>query len=111
MADRVGAFSMLVEIHYRYYLWHANTLVALVFAWSCRGAAGGLFHNPWVDFGFLILVVPLFVGSRDNLRKYYQRSSRLLEGSQSDSSHVGSIAARNQTKIKGKRDTPSDSQK
>lgn len=79
LADRVEAFSMLVDIHYRYYLWHANTLVAVIFAWGCRRASLGFFHLPtWDDLGFLVLSAVLLIGSRDNLRKYQDRSAMLL---------------------------------
>ena len=47
---------------------------------------GGLaFHHPgWklllADLGFLLLAALLWTGSRDTLRKYYQRTEQLLSG-------------------------------
>src|ERR1043166_3090482 len=50
----VTAFGVLIEIHYRYYQWYANALVALVWVYGARRWAAGFFSAPlgWPDVGF-----------------------------------------------------------
>ncbi|MCA9086604.1 MAG: hypothetical protein KDA81_21250 [Planctomycetaceae bacterium] len=76
LRDAVGAFDRLIEIHYRYYQWHANGLVAVTMAavlhWFARGVR-------LREVLLLIAVdVLLYVGSRDTLAKYYRRVDELL---------------------------------
>lgn len=80
LQDNVAAYNVLNEIHYKYYLFHGNHLVALLFLYGARRVRLGLFTASWgwVDAGFLLLSVVLFVGSRDTLHKYYSRVSQLL---------------------------------
>jgi hypothetical protein len=78
--DRVGAYNVLNDIHYKFYQSHANGLVALAFVYLARRTHQGFFTTPLdlFDLGFVALSVILFVGSRDMLRKYYTRVSQLL---------------------------------
>lgn len=80
LADSVDAFDYLVEIHYRYYLYYANLVVALVFAYILRHVALAASGYPWGwwDVAFLVLESIFFLGSRDTLSKYYRRTERLL---------------------------------
>lgn len=80
LQDNVGAYNVLNDIHYKFYLFHANGLIALIFVYVARRAHQGIFTAPvgWFDLGFALLSVVLFVGSRDMLRKYYTRVSGLL---------------------------------
>lgn len=79
LQENVTAFSMLVEIHYRYYQFHANMLIAVavlfVFFRMSQGFVIGL---GWLELAFGLLELVLFAGSRDTLRKYYSRSEQLL---------------------------------
>ncbi|MEZ6128982.1 MAG: hypothetical protein R3C59_09885 [Planctomycetaceae bacterium] len=76
LKDAVGAFDRLIEIHYRFYQWHANALVAATIAsvlyWFARG----------LRFREVLLLIAvdalLYVGSRDTLAKYYRRVDELL---------------------------------
>ncbi|MCA9036916.1 MAG: hypothetical protein KDA91_17395 [Planctomycetaceae bacterium] len=76
LKDAVGAFDRLIEIHYRYYQWHANALIAATMAavlyWFARG----------LRFREVLLLIAvdalLYVGSRDTLTKYYRRVDELL---------------------------------
>lgn len=79
-ANRVEAFSRLVADHYAYYKFYGNSLIALLFAWVCRRLSLGFFQETlsWLDLGFVALIVILFIGSRDTIGKYYDRSSKLL---------------------------------
>ncbi|QDT45192.1 hypothetical protein Pan241w_53110 [Gimesia alba] len=76
----VEAYNVLNDIHYKFYLFHANGLVALFFVYVARRTYYGMLSAPvgWFDLGFAILSLVLFVGSRDVLRKYHERVSQLL---------------------------------
>jgi hypothetical protein len=73
-----AAFSVLVDSHYRYYQFYANTLVAVVWAYLIHRV---LRTSPLLglgtDIGMLILCAVLFAGSRDALAKYRNRSRQL----------------------------------
>lgn len=76
LKNREHAFGVMIDIHYRYYLFYSNSIVAipifLVGRWVSRG------------FSFLELIAAVatmilfFAGSRDTLRKYYNRVESLL---------------------------------
>ena len=70
---RVAAFEYLVLVHYRYYKFYANMVVALVWAYAARDHALG-----WRGAAGLPLALLFLVASRDSLRKYYQRTGELL---------------------------------
>lgn len=80
LRDNVGAYNLLNDNHYRFYQFHGNALIALLFVYVARRVDEGVFtaRVGWFDLGFAILSVILFVGSRDTLRKYYVRVSQLL---------------------------------
>lgn len=79
LQQQLGAYDVIVEAHYRYYQFYANTLISLVaaavIAWSTE--------QPWIQSpqycAALLLTNGVFLAmSRDTLRKYYLRTSRLL---------------------------------
>ena len=80
------AFQLLVESHYRQYQFFGNTLVALVCAYAARMATLETWSGQIAaaDVALLALAAILFAGSRDTLRKYYERGSELLGGEMSD---------------------------
>jgi hypothetical protein len=81
LGRNVHAFSLLIEIHYRHYQFHANMLVATALAYACYRVKGaGTIGVGWLDVGFVLVEVTFFLTSRDNLRKYYSRSRQLLAG-------------------------------
>jgi hypothetical protein len=73
LGPNVAAFDYLVLVHYRYYKFYANMVVALVWAYATEGYALGA-------RGFLYwpLVVLFFFASRDSLKKYYRTTGSLL---------------------------------
>ena len=81
LPERLQAFETLVQYHYRYYQFHANMLVALSFTYALLVVAGRFEEaaSAWFHVGFLATLVILVAGSRDTLRKYYDRVSHLLE--------------------------------
>lgn len=72
----VAAFEYLVLVHYRYYKFYANMVVALLWAYATRDYALG-----WKGLYDWPLVILFFFASRDSLRKCYERTGRLLEPS------------------------------
>jgi hypothetical protein len=81
LQDNVAAYNVVNEIHYKYYLFHSNLLVAIVFVYLARRVHLGFLTAAWgwLDVAFFVLSVVLFAGSRDTLRKYYMRTGRMLE--------------------------------
>lgn len=73
LEKNVAAFELLVHIHYRYYKFYANMVVALAWAYVSRGYALG----PR-GLVYWLLAALFLLASRDALRKYYGRAGRLL---------------------------------
>src|SRR6266496_1090753 len=70
LEERVVAFNYLVDNHYRYYQFLANTLVAVIWAYSInRWMATSSRLGVGTDLGVFILCAALFTGSRDSLMK------------------------------------------
>ncbi len=74
-----AAFEGLVQSHYRYYQFYANTLVALWF-WMLSAKAAGTWDTLFGGYAAVSIAASLilFAGSRDTLRKYYARAAQLL---------------------------------
>lgn len=76
---RLAAFSTLVEYHYRYYQFYANTLIAVAVTYLIYRIVGGAEPLGIVsDLGVFVLCAALFAGSRDALKKYYTRTEQLM---------------------------------
>jgi len=79
LQDRLGAFTYLVEVHYHFYQFYANTIIATVFAYSVNRL---LKTSPLLgigtDLGVVIICAVLFAGSRDALSNYYAGTTRLV---------------------------------
>jgi hypothetical protein len=74
---RTSAFEIMIEIHYRYYQFYANSLIAIIFSTTGWWVANGF---RWPDLAIVIpLLILFFVGSRDTLTKYYARTGAMLE--------------------------------
>jgi hypothetical protein len=79
LEEQPGAFNYLVESHYRYYQFYANTLVALTWTYSiCRILHPSPLLGIGTDVGMFFVAVALFAGSRDSLSKYRVRSKQLV---------------------------------
>lgn len=79
LTDRLPAYELLIEIHYRYYQFYANSLVGGLFAYGLwRSHAAERSGPSWPDAAAVFLVLVFYAGSRDTLRKYYSRTALLL---------------------------------
>jgi hypothetical protein len=86
LPERLEAFEALVEAHYRYYQFHSNTLVALLFSYAAWRPSLG--NRPvGADLGIVFLSAIFFAVSRDNLRRYYGRAAVLLGPLNKEFSH------------------------
>ena len=77
LPSKLPAFQAIVEDHYRYYQCHANLAVAVACVYITWRVQQPPFA-PWADEAFLMVEFLFLAISRDNLRKYYARASRLL---------------------------------
>ncbi|MBW3596957.1 MAG: hypothetical protein KY475_06745 [Planctomycetes bacterium] len=100
--SKLAAFDAIVQDHYRYYQFYANMLVAVVFLFVARLATlpETAAMPLWMVTGFVLLETVLVAGSRDALRRYYTRGTRLLgvlsetrSSGGDDASRPGSAAA------------------
>jgi hypothetical protein len=77
LPEKLPAFAAIVDDHYRYYQCNSNLAVAT----ACVYIAWRIQQPPfaaWADEAFLLIEFLFLATSRDNLRKYYARASRLL---------------------------------
>lgn len=81
LGDRVEAFDLLVEIHYRYYQFYANTLVSALFAYGAWRTCVGFENAPWgwPDVAMSAFIAMFFAASRNTLKNYYLRAGKLLK--------------------------------
>lgn len=111
LQQNIEAFNTLVEVHYRYYQFYANMLIALILPYVAMRSQGMLTH--WQDLCFFIVEVLFFAGSRDALRKYYFRMEPVLRKAHGprrgrNASHLGrdSIAGAGESVGEIKRSMP-----
>ncbi len=86
LARRVDAFESLIRIHYQFYQFNANMLVAIVFAYAVwkSTSPGEIAMIGWEDAAWLLAAVIFFAGSRDTLRRYYLRVEGVLGRQEQD---------------------------
>jgi len=74
-----SAFNYLIENHYRYFQFYANTLVAVVWTYFIYRSHSTSSHlTLGTDAGVMVLCAVLFAGSRDALGKFRMRSQLLV---------------------------------
>jgi hypothetical protein len=75
-----GGYDPLNELHYRYYQAHGNALIALAFSYVAHRFSGSaqLSASVSLDVAICLVLLVLFLGSRDTLRKYYERLNQLM---------------------------------
>jgi uncharacterized membrane protein len=80
LEGKLTAFEGLVENHYRYYQFNANMLVAVAFTYTAwlMSRRIGFYKAGWMNMVFISLEIVFWIGSRDTLRKYYQRTAEVL---------------------------------
>lgn len=80
LQHNIAAFSVLIDIHYRYYQFYAGMVISLFVVLFIRrfDEALGWLQWTWVDAGIIVGIVLFYIGSRDTLRKYFMRTEQLL---------------------------------
>lgn len=80
LENRLAAFQYVVENHYMYYQFYGNTLIAILFSYLIwRFNESRTFSELIVfDLATLAIQCVFAAGSRDALRRYYQRTANLL---------------------------------
>lgn len=79
LQERGAAFSTLVSDLYRYYQFYGNMSFAIAVTYVLWRGQGILpIDELWSDVLFILLELLLLAGSRDTLRKYYERSKQVL---------------------------------
>lgn len=80
--EHVAAYSLLNDIHYRYYQFYGNSVIALAWVEIARRSVRGWLAPPdMVEAAILVLIVVFFLGSRDTLCKFYTRTEQFLRQS------------------------------
>lgn len=81
MLDRkLHAFELIVEQHYRHYQFYGNSMIAIALFWIVGKATKVVptAAGPWWFGVFAAVEALFFVTSRNTLRNYFARASRLL---------------------------------
>lgn len=111
LGERIVALNYLVENHYRYYQFYANTLIAILFAYGInRLLKTSSLLGLGTDLGVLTLCAVLLAGSRDALSKYRQRAGQLA-GPVAEKDTTGDDMTNGIDHNQGKGDEPSTPQK
>jgi hypothetical protein len=77
LVEAESGYRLLVEIHYRYFQFYANMVIALGIVLVCRLVSGTAAFGG-LEVLLLASQVIFYVGSRDALAKYYRRGEQLL---------------------------------
>lgn len=85
--ERLEAFEALVDNHFRYYQFYANTLVALALAYPTWRLTSNAPAFCWADLGFVLVEGVFLAASRDALRHYYRRTALLLGQQERTTNH------------------------
>lgn len=83
LEKRTQAFELLIQSHYRYYKFYANMVVALFWSFAAVQPRSG-----WAAIAYWLLAALFTIGSRDALKKYYDRAGQLLTA-KADSETLG----------------------
>ncbi len=84
--DQLESFVLIVEANYRFYQFYSNTAVAILIAAACQLNASGSIGGTRVWIVGILVEVVLLAGSRDALKRYYDRTRALLGETDRESS-------------------------
>jgi len=79
LESKLSAFDLLVDSHYRYYQFHSNMLVAVASSFFLQVLASHGRSTVACFVGVALIEAVLWVGSRDTLQKYVERTGALLK--------------------------------
>jgi len=79
LQEKLAAFDLLVQEHYRYYQFYANSLVALIVGYAGHRYAHGFAEfNGHMEIVLFLLIGVFWATSRSNLHRYYTRVTTLM---------------------------------
>lgn len=78
LTERLSAFNLIVEHHYRYYQFYGSTLLILPAVYWANRQAGHPLLGPWTDAAFVVTEAVLLAAARDALQTYFRRALLLL---------------------------------
>lgn len=76
LSEQQEGFQTLINIHYRFYQFYANSIVALILFGIVRWMTVGFRFSEFL--AITLICTLFFLGSRDSLRKYFFRVEALL---------------------------------
>jgi hypothetical protein len=77
--EKLQAYDLIIQHHYRYYQFYAAVLIVLPFSYVSLRIAGTPSSLGYATDALLLFIeVTLFAGSMDTLAKYHQRALKLL---------------------------------
>ena len=79
LPEKLDAYDYLIAVHYRHYLFYSNGLVAMIRSYLInRLMQTSPLRGFGTDLGVFVLCAVLLAGSRDILKKYRVKLSRVL---------------------------------
>ena len=79
LPEKLDAYDYLIDVHYRYYQFYANMVVAIIWAYLLNRYMKTLpLLGFGTDLGALILCTGLLAGARDSLAKYRKKLGRVF---------------------------------
>lgn len=82
----LNAFEIVVEHHYRYYQFYANSLISVLMLYAGHRMSEST-DNILFDLTFFTVLITFWLMSRDTLRKYYRRASQVLKHTKRKPNH------------------------
>ena len=76
--ERINGYEWLIENHYRYYQFYANSLIGLLIAYGCWKASVEAVSLGVLDVVVVVCCMVFYAGSRNTLERYYRRAESLL---------------------------------
>lgn len=106
----LDAFDLIVEHHYRYYQFYANSIVSILLVYAVHRLSDEMPGSfGLLELGLIALLIVFWAMSRDTLKKYYRRSSNLF--TEKDSSMGNGSHHNTDSKTQGKKPTSPASSK
>lgn len=85
LQENLDAFQTAIDYHYRYYQFHANTTVAILWAYALHRVEQGFSTSPLTtELAVAILCAVFMRTARDNLKKYYTRTAVILQSQETN---------------------------
>lgn len=73
------AYTLVIEQHYRYYQFYANSLIALLIAYAAHHHQNQLqLDQGLIEIVLAVIGIFFWLMARDTLRKYYLRATSML---------------------------------